>query len=134
MNDAEQAAKTALDDFLAAWNAADIETIRRTLNYPHITLGPAGQTFVAGKPEEFTTDFERMREREGWHTSTFDSYEVIASSPEKVHCQVQFSRYRADGTMYGGGKVLYIVTNHGGHWGMQLRSGMPDQGLTAARG
>lgn len=130
----EQAAKAALEAFLDAWNAASIEAMRGTLNYPHITLGPAGQTFVAATPAEFVTDFDRMREREGWHHSTFDAYEVVAAGPEKVHYLVRFSRYQADGRMYGGGTVLYIVTNHNGHWGMQLRSGMPDTGLQAARG
>ena len=134
MNDAERAATQALDEFLAAWNTADIEAVRRTLNYPHVTIGPAGQVFVAQGPADFHTDFAALREREGWHTSTFDSFEPVASSPTKVHCQVVFSRYRADGTTYGSGRVLYIVTNHDGHWGMQLRSGMPDANLPAARG
>lgn len=132
--DAEQAARKALDEFLTAWNAADIAAVRATLNYPHVTIGPAGQVFVADEPAAFNTDFARMREREGWANSTFDSYTMVASSPAKVHSEVVFSRYRADGECYGTGRVLYIVTNHNGHWGMQVRSGMPDDGLLAARG
>jgi hypothetical protein len=124
--DAATHARTALAEFLDAWNAADLTALRRTLNYPHITLGPAGHVIVARTPAEFQTDFARMREREGWHHSTFDGYTVIAESPTKVHCEVEFSRYHADGTRYGGGRVLYIVTQQDGHWGMQLRSGMPE--------
>jgi hypothetical protein len=131
--EAERAAQQALDDFLSAWNNADIDAVRATLNYPHITIGPAGQVLVAGTPADFRTDFAAMREREGWHSSTFDSFETIATSPTKVHCQVLFSRYHADGSKYGTGRVLYIVTNQDGHWGMQLRSGMPDAGLVRAR-
>ena len=125
---AEEAAKAALEAFLAAWNDADIEAMRATLNYPHLTIGPAGQVIVARTPAEFVTDFARLREREGWHHSTFDGYEMVSSAPAKVHCQVLFNRYRADGTRYGGGLVLYIVTNQDGHWGMQLRSGLPESG------
>jgi hypothetical protein len=132
-NEPEQAARAALEQFLAAWNAADIEAVRATLNYPHLTIGPAGQVFVANEPSAFQTDFQAMREREGWASSTFDSYEMVASSPAKVHCMVAFSRYHADGECYGTGRVLYIVTDHNGHWGMQVRSGMPDERLLAAR-
>lgn len=134
MNEAEAAARQALDDFGVAWNAADIEAVRRTLNYPHVTVGPAGQVFVAQTPAEFQTDFAALREREGWHRSTFDTFEPVASAATKVHCQVVFSRYHADGTCYGRGRVLYIFTKQGEHWGMQLRSGMPDADLQAARG
>ena len=131
--DSERAARAALEQFLTAWNAADIEVVRSTLNYPHLTIGPAGQVFVANEPSAFHTDFEAMRNREGWASSTFDSYDMVASSPDKVHCEVVFGRYRADGECYGTGRVLYIVTNRDGHWGMQVRSGMPDEGLLAAR-
>ncbi len=134
MNEAEAAAKQALDEFLVAWNAADIDAVRKTLNYPHVTVGPAGQILVAQTPADFQTDFAALREREGWHSSTFDTFEPVASAAAKVHCQVVFSRYHADGARYGRGRVLYIVTNQGGHWGMQLRSGMPDADLQAARG
>jgi len=131
--DAEGEARAALAAFLSAWNAGDIKAVRATLNYPHITVGPGGQIIVAATPAEFQTDFARMRAREGWHASRFDSFTLIAASPVKVHGEVVFSRYRADGACYGTGRVLYIVTEQGGHWGMQLRSGMPDSNLAAAR-
>jgi hypothetical protein len=131
--DSENHARAALDSFFVAWNQADIELVRSQLNYPHITLGPAGQVIVAQSREEFRTDFERMRQVEGWHHSTIDSCTVTASSPAKVHCEVTFSRLRADGSVYGSGSVLYVFTDHGGHWGMQFRSGMPDEALASAR-
>lgn len=128
-----ESAQAALAAFMEAWNKADIEAVRKTLNYPHITLGPQGQLIVAAGPVDFQTNFQAMREREGWHRSTFDTYTWTSESPDKVHCEVTFSRYRADGTCYGTGRVLYAVTNQNGHWGMQMRSGMPDASLTAAR-
>jgi hypothetical protein len=128
----ETHARAALEEFLAAWNAADLARLRTTLNYPHLTMGPAGQTFVARTPEEFVTDFAQLRAQEGWHHTTFDDYRMIASAPRKVHCEVSFSRFREDGTNYGGGRVLYVVTDHDGHWGMQFRSGIPDAGLVSA--
>lgn len=130
---AEHAARQTLDTYMAAWNAADIDGVRATLNYPHVMLGPAGQVVVAGTPSEIHTDFVALREREGWHSSTLDSFEAVDGMPTKVHCKVRFSRYRADGTKYGSGRMLYIVTNQDGHWGIQLRSGMPDADLVRAR-
>ena len=128
----EESARAALGEFMDAWNTGDIEAVRETLNYPHLTLGPQGQVVVAADPAAFQTDFARMREHEGWARSTFDEFKWIAASPTKVHCAVVFSRYHPDGEFYGTGRVLYIVTNHDGHWGMQFRSGMPDANLAAA--
>jgi hypothetical protein len=132
MTTPRESARDALESFLAAWNRADIESVRAELNYPHVTLGPQGQVILAREPSDFLTDFARMREREGWDHSSFDDYTWIAESADKVHCEVTFSRFRGDGTCYGRGKVLYAVTNHNGHWGMQMRSGMPDGMLSAA--
>ena len=128
-----ESAQAALAGFMDAWNSGDIEAVRATLNYPHVTLGPQGQLILAREPGEFQTNFAHMREREGWHHSTFDDYNWTSESPDKVHCEVAFSRFREDGTCYGTGRVLYAVTNHNGHWGMQMRSGMPDASLLAVR-
>jgi hypothetical protein len=128
-----ESAKAARAGFMDAWNTGDIEAVRTWLNYPHVTLGPQGQLIVAREPSDFQTDFARMRDREGWARSTFDDYTWVAESTDKIHCEVTFSRYRADGACYGTGRVLYAVTNHNGHWGMQMRSGMPDETLLAPR-
>lgn len=44
------------------------------------------------------------------------------AGPDKVHFDVQFTRYRADGTVIGAYKSLWIVTRIEGHWGVQARS------------
>ncbi len=75
-----------------------------------------------------------MRDREGWASSSFEDFTATSSSPTKVHFECTFKRFREDGTLYGSGRVLYIVTQRDGHWGMQLRSGIPDAALLAARG
>ena len=127
------AAEAWLARFLEAWNSADLEAVRAELHYPHVTIGPAGQVIVAETASEFRTDFEQMREREGWASSSFEALTATSSSPTKVHFQCTFKRFHEDGTLYGSGRVLYIVTEQEGHWGMQLRSGVPDAALQAAR-
>jgi hypothetical protein len=121
---AEAGARGALAAFIEAWNAADLEAVRATLNYPHLTVGPSGEVFVANAAAEFTTDFARLRENEGWYRSTLDLVDVVDSSPAKVHCVAGYSRYRPDGTRYSSGRVLYAVTLRDGRWGMQMRSTM----------
>jgi hypothetical protein len=122
MSDSAEAARAALDVFLAAWNAADNAALQRAVNYPFVTVGPAGQTHVAAKPEEFTTNFDRLRQTEGWASTTWDGFHVVSAGEAKVHCVVDYTRYHADGAPYLRGRILYIVTDHGGHWGMQYRS------------
>src|SRR5918998_3669600 len=103
MTDPAQAARRVLDEYFAAWNAADVAGLRRAFTYPFITLGPAGQAVIAAGPADFTTDFARLREREGWQRSTLDAFAVIAASETKVHCRAGFSRHRPDDTRYATG-------------------------------
>lgn len=130
--EAEAAALEVLHAYMAAWNAADLEAYRSTLNYPFLTLGTEGQVALLNSPEEMVVDFERLRAVEGWDHSTLDSYNITMSCPTKVNIEIVFSRYRPDGTVYGTGRTLYIFTKMDGHWGMQFRSGMPDAALAAA--
>ncbi|MDA0352804.1 MAG: hypothetical protein O3A10_11415 [Chloroflexi bacterium] len=129
-----EAAQAWLARFLEAWNSADIERVRDELHYPHISIGGAGgQVVVAQTRDDFKTDFARMAATEGWASSTFEDFTPISASATKVHFETTFKRYTTDGTLYGSGRVLYIVTEQDGHWGIQLRSGVPDAALTAAR-
>jgi hypothetical protein len=122
---AEAEAKNALDAFITAWNTGEDANLRKTMNFPFVTFGGAGAVRIAERPEDFSQGFDRMREREGWARSSFDfdSYSVVKSWADRVHCEIDFNRYKADGTRYGGGRVFYIVTNRNGRWGVQLRSG-----------
>jgi hypothetical protein len=133
-DDYTEAAEAWLARFLEAWNNADLDAVRAELHYPHVTVGLAGQIVVAATPADFDANFDQMREREGWASSSFEDFTAISSSPTKVHFEVLFKRFHSDGTLYGSGRVLYIVTQQDDHWGMQLRSGIPDAALLAARG
>jgi hypothetical protein len=129
-----EAAQAWLARFLEAWNSADLERVRDELHYPHISVGGAGgQVVVAQTRNDFQTNFARMRETEGWASSSFEDFTPLATSPTKVHFETTFKRFTANGTLYGSGRVLYIVTEQDGHWAMQLRSGVPDAALASAR-
>ena len=115
----------ALNDFISAWNDADNDKLRKTLNYPHLSLFGPGRLIIASEPDNVSTDFQRMRDRENWHHSTFDSHHPVYVTEHQTHFITTYGRYtETDARPYHTGHVYYIVTNQNGHWGMQLRGGM----------
>lgn len=118
-------ALAALNEFIEAWNMGDNAELRKTLNYPFLTLFRPGQLEISKAPEDFTTNFQRMRDQDNWARSTFDESKVVASADDQVHVEVTYSRHNSKGERYQTGRVYYIVTKQNEHWGMQFRSGIP---------
>ena len=123
-HEAEGEARRAIEAFMTAWNTGEDVNLRKTMHFPFVSFFGGTRVSIAQKPEDFSQGFDRMREREGWVRSTFDldTIEIHLSSPEKVHCELDFSRYKADGTRYMTGRVMYIITKREGKWGVQLRT------------
>lgn len=119
--DAEEKARGAVDAFFEAFNAQDQDAHRAALNYPHVRLA-SGRVRVVSSPDDFDVPFDRLKASEGWHHSTLDRCEPIHADADKVHFDVAFSRYKADGTRYATHEAIWIITNHAGHWGVQCRS------------
>jgi hypothetical protein len=120
-----EAAKRVIADFFSAWNAADNEAIHGQINFPHVFLVREGRASIAYTPEELVTDFQGMRERDGWARSEYHGFEVIYADEAKVIARLTFTRLHADGTIYRTVPVVWIITNRGGHWGLQLRMILP---------
>jgi hypothetical protein len=72
-------------------------------------------------PESYLADFH-ARAGDGWHHSAWDSLDVIAVDPAKVHLDVRFTRYRADGSVLGKFRSLWVLARLDGVWAAQLRS------------
>lgn len=123
-SNAEAECKKALEFFIAQWNTGEDAELRKAMNFPFVSFGGGNAVGISEKPEDFSQQFGHMRERDGWASSTFDfdSLKFFDSSPEKVHCAIDFDRFKADGSRYGGGRVMYIVTKQGDHWGVQVRT------------
>jgi len=117
----QASATAALETFIAAWNAADNDALRETLHYPHLSLFGPGQLVVAEHPREFSTDFDRMREQEGWVRSDLRILGTPQVAPGQVHVEAEYRRYNAAGDVYRTGHVYYIVTKQDSRWGMQFR-------------
>ena len=121
---AERAARAALHAFMTEWNTADDARLRGVLHFPFVSVGGGGALIIDSRPEDFSQGFDQLRAREGWTRSSFDddSYTAVKSSPDKVHAEIDFSRYGADGTPYLSARVFYILTRQDDHWGIQLRT------------
>jgi hypothetical protein len=119
----EQAALRVLDEFMAAFNARDVEAWIATLQFPHVRIA-SGQVAVFPGPAAFRNNFEfaRFAEQTGWSRSAWGERRVVQAGPDKVHLAVEFTRFRADGSVLARYESLYVVTRQGGRWGVQARS------------
>jgi hypothetical protein len=116
------AAEQALDDFMTAFNARDAAGVNAAFNFPHVRLA-SGTVKIFEARGDFTFEgFHARAETDGWHRSAWDYKNVVQAGPDKVHFDVQFTRYRADGSAIGAYKSLWIVTKLDGRWGVQARS------------
>jgi hypothetical protein len=107
---------------MAALNARDQKALAATMHFPHHRLA-GGRWTVWERPEDYTMDGFLTRAGDGWVRSGWDVRRVVAAGLEKVHLDVQFSRYRADGSVIGSFRSLWIVSRpEGGAWGVQGRS------------
>lgn len=114
------AARAVLDAHMAALNARDAAGLAATLHFPHYRLA-GGKLRIWTGPETYFADF-LARAGEGWHRSAWDFQNPVAVGPDKVHLDVQFTRYRADGSALGSFRSLWVVARLDGRWAAQLRS------------
>ena len=61
-----------------------------------------------------------------WRHSKWDFRNVIAAGVDKVHLDVQFTRYRADSSVIGSFRSLWIVTRDDCRWAVAARSSFAD--------
>jgi hypothetical protein len=118
----EAEARAPIEAFFKAFNARDNQALKKTLHYPHVRINESGSVAVWKDASEAGTNFEGLTRTEGWARSSLDSVTMRQNDPAKVHFEVVFSRYKADGTKYATYQSLWIVTNVGGDWGVQARS------------
>jgi hypothetical protein len=88
-------------------------------------LEPGGRMRVWDQSGAYLGDF-LARAGADWHHSEWDFRKVIAADAEKVHLDVQFTRYRADNSVIGSFRSLWIVTENDGRWAVAARSSFAD--------
>lgn len=118
--DAVAAAMAVLDEHIRALNARDEQALVATLHFPHYRL-TGGRMKVWERSDNYFADFQ-ARAGTDWHHSAWDFRNVISAGPDKVHLDVQFTRYRADGSVIGRFRSLWIVSRLEGRWAAHVRS------------
>jgi hypothetical protein len=118
------AALAVLDRFMAALNVGNEPALLATLHFPHYRLA-GGRMRVWDQPGAYLGDF-LARAGADWHHSEWDFRKVIAAGAAKVHLDVQFTRYRADNSVIGAFRSLWIVTQDDGRWAVAARSSFAD--------
>ena len=114
------AAMAVLDRHVVALNAGDAAGLADTLHFPHYRLAGTRMQ-VWQTPDTYLADFH-ARAGDGWHHTRWDFRNVIAASPNKVHIDLQFTRYRADDSALGSFRSIWVITSIEGRWAAQLRS------------
>jgi len=114
------AALAVLDEHIRALNARDEKALIATLHFPHYRL-TGGKMRTWERSDNYLEDFY-ARAGGDWHHSAWDFKNAIAASADKVHLDVQFTRYRADNTPIGSYRSLWVVAKIGGRWAAQCRS------------
>jgi ketosteroid isomerase-like protein len=114
-------AKKAMEDYFAAFNAQDVEAIRKHLHFPFSWIINTRVRPVA-TASEFESPTQTLIETEGWHHSEFDYIEPVQVWENKIHFKLAYSRFKADGTKYMTHEALWIVTKVEGRWGICLMS------------
>ena len=114
------AALAVLDRHMAALNSRDPAALAETLHFPHYRLS-GGRMRVWEGPDTYFADFV-ARAGAGWHHSAWGPRVPIAASAEKVHLDVTFTRFRADGSALGQFRSLWIVACLDLRWAAQVRS------------
>jgi hypothetical protein len=118
----ERDARAPIEAFFKAFNARDNEALKKTLHYPHVRINESGGVNVWRDASEAGTNFDGLTRSEGWARSSLDSVTMRQHDDVKVHFEVVFSRYKADGTKYATYQSLWVSTKKDGAWGIQARS------------
>jgi hypothetical protein len=124
-DDAVAAATAVTDQFLATFNNGDAQGHTGTLAFPHVRLA-SGHVRIWTSRDVAVAAVEQgilaLRKGSGWHHSEWDHRRVIHARADKVHLDVQFTRYRDDGSVIGAYPAVYVVVNQAGTWLIQCRS------------
>lgn len=117
----EASALEVMDAFMTAFNGRDLDAWEATFHFPHVRIASGQATILPAGGERSPQVFDQLAST-GWHHSGWDFINVIYAGDEKVHLDVQFTRYREDDTVLATYRSLYIVTLQDGHWGIKARS------------
>ncbi len=120
------AGSRALDRFIETFNSRDAHAWAGSLSYPHVRVSSrrAVATVLADAKEYAARASYDAADAMGWHHSAWDTKQLLAVSPTKIHASAQWCRYNAAGDRILPNNVSYVITEVGGRWGIQGRFGV----------
>ena len=121
-NAADRQVMDVLDNYMASFNALDIESHRSTYHFPHYRLASGRMRVIESGDKLTFDDFMDVLKEIGWHHSNWDKREISMRSEDKIHVNTRFTRYREDGSSIGSYDSLYVLTKENGKWGVKMRS------------
>ena len=125
MSDSIEQAKASFERWVAAFNARDTEGMIANMHFPHQRLSGENKFQVWETADDFRADDvlrTAARNAQGWGYNVANSIEAVQSGADKVHLAINYSRRRADGTVYYTFSSLWIFTRIDELWGVQFRS------------
>lgn len=118
------AGKAAVRAYIDAFNKLDSSAMADAFHFPHIRLA-SGTFAIFESRDSFIRRFDgntTALRAEGWHHTVIESLEVVHAVPDKVHLAIEYTRHRADDSVYSRFNSLWITTLQDGHWGIRFRS------------
>ncbi len=112
-----------VERFFVAFNRADNAALLDVNHVPQIMLS-AGQFILAEDADSpiVTMNFERMRERENWHSSELGIFEVLNVTPNRAIVELSFERFDPQGRHYLTGPAVWVLSKRNDNWGIEFRS------------
>ncbi|MCP4003831.1 MAG: hypothetical protein GY725_06510 [bacterium] len=117
-----QQAMLASDAYMKAWNARDQEGMADACNFPHVRIASGQVRIWPARADSIVPGLFDYMVEQGWHHSEWGHRKVVHAGTDKVHLDVEFNRYRADGSTIGVYPSLWVMTLQDGKWGIQARS------------
>ena len=125
----EKLAIQSLFDYIKNFNEMDKDIILNCLHFPHVAQSGENDPKVYKNKEEIWSYLgfllEKLETEENWDHSTLDKVEVINSSEDVVHCNIEFNRRDKKNQSYAMAKGIFVATKKSGRWGLQMRIMMP---------
>jgi hypothetical protein len=120
-----ESARQAVHEFIGAWNRADNAQLRKAMHFPFVSMFE-GNVIVAEGPEDFSTDFDSLRQDQGWARTTIDALRVLRETPTSAFIEMDYSRVDDSGEVYLSATIMYIATKLDEEWHLQFRMPIRD--------
>jgi len=119
-----ESAMDAADAYMVAFNNRDQQGMADACNFPHIRIASGSvRTWKTEQDSMVPNMFEYLEKTEGWHHSKWDYRKCLHAGENKVHLDVQFTRYNKSDEPVGTYQSLWVMTlQQDGKWGIQARS------------